>query len=63
VTFLPPIVNQITFLSSTNIYDVTNNVLFYYPQVQTALSSFGTEKEILQNISNQVTHFLNFDNI
>lgn len=63
ITFLPPLISQITFLSSTNLHDVMHNIFIHYPALQTSLSSLGSEKEIMTSVSTQVSHFLNFQNI
>lgn len=63
ITFLPPLIAQITFLSSSNFHDVMSNVFIYYPNLKATLTTFGTEHQILTSITDQVNHFLNFQNI
>lgn len=63
VTFLPPLISQITFLSNSNLHDVMNNIFMYYPSLKETLMSFGTEQQIMSSITEQVNHFLNFQNI
>ena len=63
ITFLPPLISQITFLSNSNLHDVMHNVFMYYPSLKETLSSFGTEQQIMASITEQVNHFLNFKNV
>jgi len=63
ITFLPPLISQITFLSKSNLHDVLNNVFKYYPSLKDTLASLGSEKQIMESITEQVNHFLNFKNI
>jgi predicted PurR-regulated permease PerM len=63
ITFLPPLIEQITFLSSSNFHDIIHNIFIYYPFLKESLSSFGTEQQIIDSVSEQVNHFLNFKNI
>ena len=63
VNFLPPFINQITFLTSTNLHDVVSHISFYYPSLKHTLNSFGTEKQIMDGVSEQMNHFINLKNI
>jgi len=63
ITFLPPLVAQISFLSKLNFYDVMHDVLAYYPSVQDLLAKFGDEKQLVSGISKQLSEFMNFNNI
>lgn len=63
ITFLPPLISQITFLSSTNLHDVMHNVFIHFPALKESLSSLGSEQEIMISVSSQISHFLNFQNI
>lgn len=63
VAFLPPLVSQISFLSTLNFYDVLHDVLAYYPSLQDLLAKFGDEKQLVQGISKQLSEFMNFNNI
>ena len=63
ITFLPPLISQITFLSNSNFHDVMHNIFTYYPSFLHSLSSFGTENQIMTSITEQVNHFLNFQNV
>lgn len=63
ITCLPPFIEQISFLSTSNLKDVLHNVLTYYPSLQNVLSSFGTEDQMVMSVTHQVNQFLNFHNV
>ena len=63
ITFLPPLISQITFLSNSNLHDVMNNIFIYYPSLKHTVSSLGSEHQIMTSVSEQVKHFLNFENV
>lgn len=63
ITFLPPLIAQITFLSTSNLHDVMHNMIKYYPNLNDTLASFGSEKQIMSSVTDQVNHFLNFKNV
>jgi predicted PurR-regulated permease PerM len=63
ITFLPPLISQITFLSKSNLHDVLHNIFMYYPSLKDTLTSLGSEQQIMSSITEQVNHFLNFQNI
>jgi len=63
ITFLPPLVSQITFLSKLNFHDVTYNILQQYPDLKYTLSKFGTEQQIMSTVSNQINQLINFQNL
>jgi predicted PurR-regulated permease PerM len=46
ITFLPPLISQVTFLSNSNLHDVMHNVFIYYPALKTTLLSFGTSSRL-----------------
>ena len=63
VTFLPPLLVQINFLSHANLEDVFHNVLAYNPKIKILFNKLGTEHQIAVAISEQVTNFVNFKNV
>lgn len=63
ITFLPPLISQITFLSKSNLHDVMHNVFIYYPTLKETLTSLGSEQQIMASVTEQINHFLNFQNI
>lgn len=62
-TFLPPLISQISFLSHSNLHDVIHNVFEYYPNLKNSISSLGSEKQIMDGITDQISHFANFQNL
>lgn len=63
ITFIPPLVAQVSFLSSANFHDVMHQLFVYYPDLKTVLANFGSEKQMMLSATDQVKHFLNFENI
>jgi predicted PurR-regulated permease PerM len=63
ITFLPPLISQITFLSNSNLHDVMHNIFIYYPSLKDTLASLGSEQQIMSSVTDQVNHFLNFQNV
>lgn len=63
IIFLPPLISQITFLSTSNFHDVMHNIFVFYPNLKLTLKSFGSEQQIMKSVIEQVNHFLNFENI
>lgn len=63
VLLLPPLVTQITFLSTLNFHDVTYNILQYYPDLKHSLSKFGSEQQIMSTVNEQLNQFVNFKNL
>ncbi len=63
VTFLPPLISQVTFLSNSNFHDVMHNIFIYYPSLKDSLSALGTEQQIMTSVAEQVNRFLNFQNV
>jgi len=63
VTFLPPLISQVTFLSNSNFHDVMHNIFIYYPSLKDSLSALGSEQQIMTSIAEQVNRFLNFQNV
>jgi predicted PurR-regulated permease PerM len=63
ITFLPPLVSQMTFLSTLNFHDVTYNILQQYPDLKYTLSKFGTEEQIMSTANDQINQLINFKNL
>jgi len=63
ITFLPPLINQITFLSSSNLHDIIYNFSIYYPNIKKTIVEFGSEKQLMQIINAQLSQFVNFRNV
>ena len=63
ITFLPPLISQITFLSNSNLHDVIYNISIYFPNLKKTISTFGSEKQIMHSVSTQIGQFINFQNV
>lgn len=63
ITFLPPLILQLNFLSHSNLEDVLHNVLIYNPMLKNLLDKLGNEHQIAVAIADQVANFINFNNI
>ncbi len=60
---IPPLANEINFLSTLNFYDVLHNCLKQFPVIKSALLNFGTEDELKKDITTQFYTFGNSSNI
>ena len=60
---LPPLINEIGFLSELNFYEVLHNILNQYPAVKTLVHKLGNEAELEQSISTQLNKYLNANNV
>lgn len=63
ITFLPPLISQVSYLSNSNLHDVLHNVTHYYQILNKYMIYLGSEQQIIHGISVQVGKFLNFENI
>jgi predicted PurR-regulated permease PerM len=63
MTFLPPLISQVSFLSDSNLKDVLHNITHYYPDLNKYMVYLGSEEQILNGISLQIGKFLNFENV
>jgi predicted PurR-regulated permease PerM len=61
--FIPPLISQIAFLSQSDLYDVLQHVLTNYPSLKANISKLGSEQEITENLTLQINHFANFQNL
>ncbi|MBS1634899.1 MAG: AI-2E family transporter [Bacteroidetes bacterium] len=61
--FLPPLVKEVDFLSKLNLYDVIHNIFAQYPELNKAMSSFGTQEDVKLAITEQMNAFINFNNV
>ena len=60
---VPPLFNEISFLSDLNFYDVFNNILNQFPSVKSFLLRFGNEEDLKQNLSAQLSNLINSNNV
>ena len=63
ITFLPPLVEQLSFLSHANLEEVLHNVLASNPHLKGLFSKIGNEHQVAISVGEQVTNFVNFQNI
>jgi predicted PurR-regulated permease PerM len=63
ITFLPPLISQISFLSKSNLHDVLENIFKYYPSLKEYMLKLGSDKQIANSISEQFNEFANFKNV
>ncbi len=60
---VPPLVNELGFLSDLNFFDVMHNILNQYPSAKGLLHRFGDEAELESSISQQLNTYMNAENI
>jgi predicted PurR-regulated permease PerM len=63
LVIVPPLVNEIKFLSTLNFHDVLQNLLAQFPGLKSALLKLGSEQDLKENIASQLKNFINTDNI
>lgn len=63
ITFLPPLIEQISFLSHANLEEVLHNLLASNPHLKGLFSKIGNEHQIATSVGEQVTNFVNFKNV
>lgn len=60
---IPPLATEIRFLSALNFYDVFHNILEQFPGIKNLLLKVGSEEDLKQNLSSQVSEYVNTKNI
>jgi len=60
---IPPLATEIKFLSELNFYDVFHNILAEFPGIKALLLKLGSEEDLKQNLSTQVSEYANTKNI
>jgi len=60
---IPPLVNEVKFLSNLNFNDVLHNILAQYPNVKSTLLKLGSEQDLEQNLVGHLNAFVNTNNI
>jgi predicted PurR-regulated permease PerM len=60
---LPPLIQQVSFMSTLNFYDVLNSILDQYPTLKNICLEFGSEEKIQRSITEQFNNAFNFGNI
>lgn len=62
-TILPPLIQQIEFLTTLNFYDVTDEILKQFPSAQNVLNKIGDRNTINAAINNQLNTVFNLDTL
>jgi predicted PurR-regulated permease PerM len=60
---VPPLIKQADLLSTLNFYDVLQNILAQFPELDNAVKSLGNANDLKLALSAQLDSFLNFSNI
>lgn len=60
---VPPLIGQADLLSNLNFYDVLQNILAQFPEVDSAVKTYGSAHDLKLALSAQLDSFLNFSNI
>ena len=60
---IPPLITEVKFLTTLNFHDVLQNILAQFPGLKRTLLKLGTEEDLKQNLSAQLKHLVNTDNI
>lgn len=60
---VPPLVNQISFMSDLNFYDVLHGILDQYPSLNYLFSQLGSEETLQSTMNEQFNSVFNFDNL
>jgi predicted PurR-regulated permease PerM len=60
---IPPVINQIRFLSGLNFYEVLHNILIQFPGLENTLLKFGSTEDLKQGLSREINAYLNPANI
>jgi predicted PurR-regulated permease PerM len=63
VLILPPLIDQIDFMSKLNFYDVVHDILNLYPSLSGMLEKLGSEDALKTAINGQFETLFNFDNV
>jgi predicted PurR-regulated permease PerM len=58
-TIIPPLIQEMNFLSGLNFYDVLHNIINQFPMVKKTLMKFGSEEDLKQNLSSELNVYLN----
>jgi predicted PurR-regulated permease PerM len=60
---LPPLIDQVSFMSTLNFYDVLNSILEQHPDLKNMFLQLGSEEKIKNSITEQFNTVFNFGNI
>ncbi|MBA2613880.1 MAG: AI-2E family transporter [Bacteroidetes bacterium] len=60
---IPPLATEINFLAELNFNDVFHNILAQFPAIKSMLLKLGNEEDLKQNLSSQVSEYVNTKNV
>lgn len=60
---LPPLIQQVSFMSDLNFYDVLHGILDQYPSLNYLFSQLGSEETLKASMNEQFESVFNFDNV
>lgn len=63
MVIVPPLIEQVEFLSHLNFFDVFKNILNQFPKIKSMLLKLGTEQELHENMVRHVNQYVNTGNI
>lgn len=63
VMILPPLIEQISFMSTLNFYDVLHDILDQYPSLKNMLTKLGSEAALKAAVNEHFNSFFNFGNV
>lgn len=63
LVIVPPLLKEAEFLSNLNFFDVLHNILNEFPTLKNLLFKFGTEEDFHNNVINQISEYINTDNL
>ncbi len=63
ILILPPLIQQVSFMSDLNFYDVLHGILDQYPSFKYMFSQLGTEETMKATINEQFNSVFNFGNV
>lgn len=63
ILILPPLIDQVSFMSGLNFYDVLHGILNQYPSLKYLFSQLGSEETIKASMNEQFNSVFNFGNV
>ncbi len=63
VLILPPLINQVSFMSGLNFYDVLHGILDQYPSLKYLFAQLGSDENIKTSINEQFNSVFNFGTV
>ena len=63
IMILPPLIEQVSFMSTLNFYDVLHDILDQYPSLKTMLNKLGSESALKLAVNEHFSSAFNFGNV